>query len=73
MFGDDLVEQGAISEPKLEAAIELQKGSKATLDRLGDQQGMMTLDPMFEVLKNQDEIDKLFGEIAVSHGFLATG
>jgi hypothetical protein len=28
---------------------------------------------MFEVLKNQDEIDKLFGEIAVSHGFLATG
>jgi hypothetical protein len=40
MFGDDLVEQGVISERKL---------------------------------KNQDEIDKFFGEIAVSHGFLATG
>jgi hypothetical protein len=73
MFGDDLVEQGVISERKFEAAVELQKGSKVGLGRLGDQEDMMTLGQIFEVLKNQDEIDKFFGEIAVSHGFLATG
>ena len=59
-------------------ALELQKRSKVTLGRLGYQEGMISLDDVFEVLADQHKIKERFGaQIATAthatHAALRTG
>jgi len=71
-FGLYLVNHGLITANQFVQALEAQLASRPLLGSLAIETGKLSVKQVFSILRSQADMpQKLFGELAVQHGFLA--
>jgi len=70
-FGTFLIEEGLATPEQIVTALDLQKKSAKTIEKIACEQKMLTHEQILEIFNTHAEISKLFGEAALELGYLS--
>lgn len=70
-FGTFLIEEGLATPEQIVTALDLQKNSAKSIEKIACEQKMLTPEQILDIFNAHAEISKLFGEVALELGYLS--